>query len=143
MAIYQLSVFMENHAGQLAGVTDILAENGIDMRALNIAEIENYGVLRVILDDYEKGAALLTERGHVVKVTKVISLAVPDEPGGLNEALRVLARENINIEYMYSVFGRRQGKAYMIFKVADPDAAEEALKAAGFIPGGAEDLEIR
>lgn len=139
----QLSVFMENRAGQLVEITTVLADSNIDLRAINIAETANYGVLRLITDDPRRSAAILSEQGFVVAVTDVVAMAVPDHPGALNEALRVLAKEGIDIEYMYSVFGHRNGMAYMIFRVADPEKLCTVLEANGFSVTDGQDLGIQ
>ena len=138
----QLSVFMENRAGQLAEITTVLAENNIDLRAINIAETADYGVLRLITDDPRRSAAILSEQGFIVTVTYVVAMAVPDRPGALNEALLVLSREGIDIDYMYSVFGHKDGLAYMIFRVADPEKLCSVLEANGFSVTDGTDLGI-
>lgn len=127
MTIQQLSVFLENRAGQLSEVTDLLARNGIDMQALNIAETSDYGVLRLIVDDPAKAGAILKENGFIVRETPVVHAPVPDKPGGLNVVLGAIARAGIDIEYMYSILGQRNGLAYMVFRVADPKKLDEVL----------------
>jgi len=128
MTIQQISVFLENRAGELANIVELLAENQIDLLALNIAEAADYGVLRLIADAPHKAAELLKEKGFIVKLTPVVQVPVPHCPGGLNEVLRKIASAEIDIEYMYSVLNQRNGLAYMIFRVADPDCLDAALK---------------
>ena len=106
MTIQQISVFLENRAGQLAEITTILADNQINMRALHIAETSDYGVLRMIVDRPQKTASLLLEHGFVLSMTPVLAVVVPDEPGALGKILTLLAKESIDIEYVYSVFGQ-------------------------------------
>lgn len=142
MAIYQISVFLENRAGQLAEITDILSENKIDLKAINIAETADYGMLRLITDDPRKASSVLLEKGCVVSMTPVVALAVPDRPGGLNEVLHILSGESIDIEYMYSVFGKKNGSAYMIFRVGDPDKFATVLTGHGLAPAEGEELGI-
>ena len=127
MMIQQLSVFLENRAGQLCKVTEFLAQHQIDMQALNIAETADYGVLRLIVDMPQKAAALLREEGFLVRVTPVVQAPVPDRPGGLSAVLRAIADADIDIEYMYSVLGQRNGLAYMVFRVSDPDKLDSVL----------------
>lgn len=127
MTIQQLSVFLENRAGQLNEVTELLAENGIDMQALNIAETSDYGIVRLIVDAPGKASALLRENGFIVRETPVVHAPVPDKPGGLNEILRAIAKANIDIEYMYSILGQRNGLAYMVFRVAEPEKLDAVL----------------
>ena len=134
MTIQQISVFLENRAGQLAEITSLLSENQINMRALHIAETSDYGVLRMIVDRPQKTASLLLEHGFVLSMTPVLAVVVPDEPGALGKILTLLARENIDIEYVYSVFGQVQGQACMIFRVADLDKLAGLLKDNGMPP---------
>ena len=128
MSITQISIFLENRAGQLSEITKILSENSIDLKALNIAETADYGILRIISDDSDKAAKLLRDNGFIVTETPVAAAAVPNKAGGLNELLNIISKEEIDIEYMYSVFGQKDGLAYMIFKVKDVDAFVSVLK---------------
>ena len=128
MTIVQISVFLENRAGQLSSVTELLAQNSVDMQALNIAETADYGVLRLIVDAPLKAAALLREQGFIVRETPVVQAPVPDRPGGLNCVLRTIAEAEIDIEYMYSVLGQRNGLAYMVFRVADVERLDAVLE---------------
>ena len=128
MSITQISIFLENRAGQLSEITKILSENNIDLKALNIAETADYGILRIISDDSDKAAKLLRDNGFIVTETPVAAAAVPNKAGGLNELLNIISKEEIDIEYMYSVFGQKDGLAYMIFKVKDVDAFTSVLK---------------
>ena len=141
--INQISVFLENRAGQLVEITGILAEGGIDLRAINIAEAQDYGVLRLIADDARLAARLLSERDFVVSVTPVVAVAVSDRPGKLNEVLSAIAAAGIDIGYMYSSFGKEDGVAYMIFRVEDAEKLTQALQAAGFETAGPEELGIK
>ena len=142
MILQQVSVFVENKAGQLAEVTKLLADNGIDLRALNIAEAADYGVLRLIVSDPEKASALLQASERPVNLTKVVAAAVPDRPGGLNEVLTLLSEENVNVSYMYSIFGHKNGQAHMIFRVDDPERAEKLLTSLGMQTESSEDLGV-
>lgn len=127
MILKQLSVFLENRAGQLSEVTELLAQNHVDMQAINIAETADYGVLRLIVDAPQRAAALLREQGFIVRETPVVQAPVSDKPGGLNTILRTIAAAKIDIEYMYSVMGQQSGLAYMIFRVADPERLDAVL----------------
>lgn len=141
--INQLSVFLENREGQLVEITSILAEGGIDLRAINIAETQDYGILRLIADDARRAASLLSERDFVVSVTPVVAVAVSDRAGMLNRVLSVIADAGIDIGYMYSSFGKENGVAYMIFRVDTPEKLTEALSAAGIATAAPSDLGIR
>ena len=137
MTIHQISIFLENRAGQLADITAILSENHVDLRAISIAETADYGVLRLIVDDAQRASAILLERGFILTMTPVVPVAVPDRPGGLNEVLQVISRAEIDVEYMYSVFGQKEGLAYMIFRVGDPERFNAVLASSGLaaVPG--------
>lgn len=128
MSITQISIFLENRAGQLSEITKILSDNSIDLKALNIAETADYGILRIISDDSDKAAKLLRDNGFIVTETPVAAAAVPNKAGGLDELLNIISKEEIDIEYMYSVFGQKDGLAYMIFKVKDVEAFVSVLK---------------
>ena len=134
MTIQQISVFLENRAGQLSEITAILAGEGINMRALHIAETADYGVLRMIVDRPQRAASLLLEHGLILSMTPVLAVVVPDEPGALGKILALLARENIAVEYVYSVCGQVQGQAGMIFRVADLDRLAALLEDNGMPP---------
>ena len=143
MTIHQISVFLENRAGQLAEITGVLAKKGIDLRAINIAETSDYGVLRLIADKPQEAATTLLEQGFILSMTPVVAVSVPDTPGGLAKVLDVLAKENIDVEYMYSVFGQVDGLAHMVFRVDDTEKLIAVLKANGVEPISGENLGIR
>ena len=143
MTIHQISVFLENRAGQLAEITGVLAKKGIDLRAINIAETSDYGVLRLIADKPQEAAATLLEQGFILSMTPVVAVSVPDVPGGLAGVLDILAKENIDVEYMYSVFGQVDGLAHMVFRVADTEKLIAVLRANNVEPISGENLGIR
>ena len=132
MSITQISIFLENRAGQLSNITRVLSENGVDLRAINIAETQDYGVLRIIPADAQKASSVLLENGFIMAMTPVIAVAVPDRPGGLNSLLEALAEENIGIEYMYSVFSMNSGEALMVLQVGEVEKVSEILSTKGF-----------
>ena len=119
--VYQISVFLENRAGQLAEITGILADKGVDLRAVSIAETADYGILRMIVDDAQKTTAILMEHGYLMSMTPVQVVAVSDQPGGLAPVLSALADGHIDIEYMYSLFTHVEGKSYIVFRVAETE----------------------
>lgn len=127
MFINQLSIFLENRSGQLAEITNLLSENSFDLRAINIAETSDYGVLRLICERWDEAKNLLKENGFIVSCTQVCAIAVPDIVGGLSKVLDIISNENIDIDYMYSVFGQTGGKAYMIFRVKDAEKLQETF----------------
>ena len=119
MNIHQISVFLENRTGQLAEITRLLADKGIDLRAISIAETADYGLARMIVDDSHKASAILLEHGDILSMTPVWAVEVPDRPGGLAEVLAVLAENHVDVEYMYSLFAHQEGKAYMVMRISD------------------------
>lgn len=132
MAIKQISVFLENRPGTLLKMTGALAARHIDMRALSLAETKDFGIVRLIVDDVFKAVDALKEADFISSLTTVVGVMIPDEPGGLDKVLRVLADAGINVEYMYAFLGgARSDHAYMIFRVADAQAAENALGGRG------------
>lgn len=131
MSVKQLSVFLENRPGALYGMTGILSQNKIDMRALSVAETRDFGILRIIVDDPYKTATVLKDAGYVYNITPVLGVAIPDVPGGLNKVLQVLTDARINVEYMYAFLGGKTEAAYMIFRVEDNNAAAEVLASRG------------
>ena len=142
MTIHQISVFLENRAGQLAEITGILSERHINLRALNIAETTDYGVLRLIVDQPETAASILLGQGVILYMTPVVAIGVPDQPGGLAKVLHLISEAGIDVEYMYSVFGQGNGKAYMIFRVTDMDKFIAVLNENGISPATGEELGI-
>ena len=131
MKIHQISVFLENRAGQLAEITGLLAADGIDLRAINVAETTDYGVIRLIADDEKKACETLKANGFVYSISDVQAVGVPDKPGGLSVLLKALADDGIDVLYMYSIFGQKSGKASMVFRVADQEAFDAALEKNG------------
>ncbi|MBR0231169.1 MAG: hypothetical protein IJQ53_02975 [Clostridia bacterium] len=132
MAIRQITAFVENQQGKLAEVTKLLADNGIDLRALSIADTKDFGILRVIVNDTDKAYSVLSQNGVIVKTTEVIAVELNDRPGEMSRALAVLDGEEINIEYLYAFISATPGRADLVLRVADNAAAEKALNAAGF-----------
>lgn len=132
MSIKQISVFIENKPGVLYAMTGVLAQGGVDMRSFTLAETSDFGIARIIADDSGRTSAVLKEEGYVHSVSQVLCVVIPDEPGGLNRVLQVLADAQVNVEYMYVFLGHESTKsAYMIFKVADNAAASAALSGKG------------
>ncbi|MBQ7653923.1 MAG: ACT domain-containing protein [Clostridia bacterium] len=127
MAIKQLSIFVENKAGKIVEVTELLAKNSIDLRALSIADTQDYGIMRTIVDDMDKAKKILEENGSVYKVTEVIGVEIPDVPGGMSKVLSILSENGINIEYLYAFISRSKEYAYVVMRVRDNAKAEKIL----------------
>ncbi|MGO9776346.1 MAG: ACT domain-containing protein [Terracidiphilus sp.] len=131
MKIHQISLFAENKPGHISAPARLLAQEGIDIRALFLADSQHFGIVRMVVSDWQKAAALLEAHGYVVKVTEVLAVEVPDHPGGLADVLGALDGSGINIEYMYAFPYLRGDQAILIFRFADPDAAIARLQTAG------------
>ena len=117
MNILQISVFLENRAGQLAEITRLLAQEGVDIRALSIAETSDYGLARMIVSNANQASSVLLHHGDILSMTPVYAVEVPDAPGGLSGLLALLAENDLDVEYMYSLFAHAEGKACMVLKV--------------------------
>lgn len=125
MKVEQISVFLENKAGRLAEVTRVLGEADVNIRALSLADTTDFGILRLIVDRYDRAREVLKDRGFTVGKTEVVAVEVPDRPGGLASVLAILARAGINVEYMYA-FVQHSGKnAVIIFRF---DNLEDAIQ---------------
>jgi len=131
MKIQQLSIFAENKPGHIAAPCRILAEKGIDIRALSVADTQHFGILRIIVSDPVAATKVLESAGYVVKSTEVLAVEVEDRPGGLAKILTAFERTTINIEYMYAFPVGRGEKAVLIFRFDLPDAAIERLQEKG------------
>lgn len=132
MSLKQISIFVENKPGKMSDVTELLAANHIDMRALSLAETTDFGIVRIIVDDVYKATTVLKDEGFIHNVTPVLGVAIPDEPGGLHHVLTVLKEAEINVEYMYAFLGGKSvNHAYMIFRVQDNKEAVTALREKG------------
>lgn len=132
MAIQQLTVFLENKQGKLAEVTRVLAKNGIDLRALSIADTAEFGILRLIVSNTEKAKQILAADGTLVQITEVVGVQLSDRPGELAEVLSALDQKGVNVEYLYAFLTRNKESAYVVLRVADNAAAEKTLQASGF-----------
>ncbi|MBR4054607.1 MAG: hypothetical protein IKK06_07380 [Clostridia bacterium] len=132
MSIRQLTVFVENRQGAMAEVTRELAQHNVDLRALSMADTQEFGVLRLIVKDVDSALTVLRESGHIVNVTPVTAVKISDAPGRLSQALSVLDQAGINIEYLYAFLTRTEKHAYVVLRVEDNDGAKNALSEAGF-----------
>ena len=142
MSIKQISVFVENKPGSMNAMTDVLASNNIDMRALSLAEAADFGIVRIIVDNVYAATTVLKDAGYIHSITPVVGVAIPDTPGGLNKVLKVLTDAQVNVEYMYAFLGGKNAEhAYMIFRVQDDSAATAALAAKGIKVVDQEEME--
>ena len=132
MSLKQLTIFVENKQGSLVDITDTLAANNVNLRALSIADTQDFGLLRLIVNDNDTAVASLSDKGYVLKVTEVVGVKIGDQPGKLSKALFVLAEAGVNVEYLYAFMARTEKHAYVVLRPTDNSAAENALEAAGF-----------
>jgi hypothetical protein len=131
MRVEQISVFLENKAGRLCEVTRILAEAGINIRALSLADTSDFGILRLIVNDNNKAKEALKEHGFTVGKTDVVAVEVGDRPGGLHNILDVLYKSNVNVEYMYAFVQQSGNNAVIIFRFDNLDEAVRVLRENG------------
>ena len=129
MKIRQLSLFLENRPGQLRFPCKVLGDAGLDVLTLSLADTQQFGILRLVVRDWEKGRKALEDAGVVVNVTELLAVDVPDRPGGLAEVLAGFEKAGLGIEYMYPL--ARGTLATLLFRVEDPDRAEKLLAAQG------------
>lgn len=123
MSVKQLSVFIENKAGRVSEVSDVLGAAGVNIRGFSVSDTADYGIVRLIVDDPEKGRDVLSSAGFTVKVSEVLCIDLPDEPGGLARVLKIVADAGVNIEYVYSLIS-----TFVVINVADIDRALSLLK---------------
>ena len=136
----QLSIFLENKKGRLHEVCSLFASQGINIRALTVAETESFGVLRVLVKDPHHAATVLKDHGLIVHETEVVAVEVDDKPGGLAKVLGSIAKHHINVEYMYGFVEPSSKKAVMVFRFDNSMKAAEALKSDGIRVMGKKDL---
>jgi len=141
MSVKQISVFLENKKGRLADVTRILSGEGVNIRALSLADTADFGVLRIIVNDPEKCLAALKRNSFVAQVTEVIAIEVEDRPGGLGRVLEALDAAGINVEYMYAYVEKTRDNAIVICKIDDRERAREVLGKAGIATVSGEALK--
>ena len=132
MTINQISIFLENRTGQLAKICRTLADNDLSIVTLSLADTTDFGIVRMIVSDHDKARDVLSAAGHVVKVTPVFAVTVPDRPGGMAEVAGKLAEAGCDIEYSYAFAFHHGEKAVLVFRFADDTKAADVLAAAGF-----------
>ncbi len=141
MSIQQVSIFIENKSGKLAEATQFLADNSINMRALSIADSQDFGIVRIICENPEEAEDKLKAANYVTTITEVFAVELSDEAGSLSKVLTVLSSANISVEYTYAFLStKKSGSAYMIFRVDDNAAAISALTSKGIEVIGQKDL---
>ena len=131
MTVNQISIFLENKPESLSQLTDVLAKNNVNMRALSLADTSDFGIARIIVDNVEQVMGALERSHYIVKSTPVIAVEIPDEAGSLNKILKILADNGRNVEYMYGFTGRKTNSAYMIIRCTDVEETEKVCEKNG------------
>ncbi|MBM4024687.1 MAG: ACT domain-containing protein [Planctomycetes bacterium] len=127
MKITQISIFLENRKGRLYDVCSLLGTNHVNIRALTIAETESFGVLRIVVDKSDLAIQLLRDHHFVANFTDVVAIEVPDQPGGLASILKILADNDVNVEYMYGFVEKFSDKALLVMRFEDTEFAQQVL----------------
>lgn len=128
MAIRQVSVFLNDAPGTLADLTKIMMENDINLRALNVADARDFGIVRLITDDPDATVAAFEDAGFVCSIREVLAFAIRDRPGAMFELLKTLGDAGVNIDYSYAFTTTRDTDAYMVARVNDVEQATKALE---------------
>ena len=132
MTINQISVFLENKVGQLAQVCKVLADNGVSLVTLSLAETQDFGIARLIVDNHEKAETVLRTNKFLVKTTPVIAVTVPDRPGGMAQVVSTLSEKGCDIEYSYAFAASNNEQAVLVFRFKNEDQSKAVLTEAGF-----------
>lgn len=141
MTVKQISVFLENKPGALAQFTQTLEKSNTDIRALSLAEMEDFGIVRVIVDDVFTTIQILKDAGYVCSITPVVAVEIEDKPGALVHMLGILGDAGVNIDYTYAFLAKKADSAFMILRVADNARAVKVLQESGIKPIGQDELE--
>ena len=132
MKIQQIAVFLQNKPGHLSGICKTLKDNGINIVTLSLADTQQFGILRLIVKDWESAAKKLEEAGYLVQLREVVAVEVKDQPGGMFAVLDMLGKSGVNVEYVYAFTFHKSGdSAVLVFRFDDPDKALAALQASG------------
>lgn len=143
MKLRQLSLFLQNEPGALTSPCKLLAAAGVNIVTFALADTQQFGIFRMIVQDEERAKQVLEQSGYVVKLTEVVAVEVPDRPGGLAEVLEVIERAGVNVEYVYAFTIKRDGKGVLVFRFSAPDAAVQCLTAASIPVLSTEEIACR
>jgi len=141
MKLTQISIFLENRKGRLYDVCSLLGKKKINIRALTIAETEEFGILRIVVDKPAEAVRALKDNGFMANLTDIVAVEVKDKPGGLAAILKILSDNNINLEYMYGFVEKAADQALLVFRFDSPDKAIEVLKKNKIKVIGKEDIK--
>jgi len=131
MKIHQISLFLENKPGHLNAICKALSDARINIVTLSLADTQQFGIVRLIVKEWEEAKEVLEKAGHIVNVREVVAVAVPDKPGGMVSTLDIISNAGVNIEYMYAFTARHGASAVLVFRFDDPDKAIAALQTGG------------
>ncbi|MCR5698598.1 MAG: amino acid-binding protein [Treponemataceae bacterium] len=131
MTVNQISIFIENRKNALSELTNVIAEHKISLHSISIADTNDFGIARIIVDNSMQVQATLERSHYIVKTTPVIAVEIPDEPGSLNKILKVMAENGCNVEYMYGFTGHKNNCAYMIIRSSDIPGTEAVFEKNG------------
>ena len=132
MSLKQISIFIENKTGSLSDVCAVLAAGGINLRALSIADTQDFGILRIIVENTEKAVEILKRNGYICKTNEVLAVEIPDRPGTMANIMSIVSVPDVSIEYAYAFVSHKEDdSAYMIFRVTGIEKAREVLNSAG------------
>lgn len=124
----QISIFSENKPGRLKKITKVLAEEGVNILAINIASSNGFGVIKFIVDKCELAYQKLKQKGFTVSLNEVLAIELVDRPGGLFEVATMLSEKKINIENAYVLILGSRKKAFLIVDVDNIEKAKKLLK---------------
>ena len=128
MEIKQISVFLENNAGRLGEVTQVLAKAGVNLRAVSLADSADFGILRLIVNDCDLALKALNDAGYTTRLSNVVAVEIEDRPGSLADVMDLFRKHMINIGYLYASLEGNSGKAVVIFKLDDHEKGLQILK---------------
>ena len=133
MFIKQISVFLENNPGTLRELTELLGRNGVELMALSVADTQNFGIVRIIIESarIDPALAVLKENGYTARMNNVICVEVEDRPLGLCEILTIIEQAGLSVEYMYSFLRASGDNAHMILRLSDKEKGLKALQDRG------------
>ena len=128
MKIKQLSIFLQNRMGSLSKPLEVLSDADVNIRAMCMADTSEFGILRLVVDNPEKGKDALEESGFLVKITEIIGVEMNDTPGGLTNVLNIIKDNEIDLEYLYAFTHEKEGKAILLLHSDDIDRLISVLK---------------
>lgn len=129
---YQLSIFVENRPGKLEKITKVLADNGINIRAISVASAGEFGVVKLLVNEGDRAFAALREQNITVSKRRILVILLPDSPGAMYDLLVVLSEKNINLEDCYGFVVERKKQAAVVIEAEKYPLAEGVLKEKGY-----------